>query len=211
MINGHQREALRTFVHAALNRGLDPAIEIPLDSIHWAPRNHARGPSPWCVLQVIGDEEQGCEPEVLHDKVANPTAPPAQVLRETIRQEHHVTLSITLRILQDDAAPSWVQDAAARLRRLTLQRYSDAVVLPIVAAGCPVLRCGPIRDLTTLARGSQWETMASVDLVLRCMWMVREGDEDVPGWIETVSGAGELSAPGDPGDPLAVPFDTREP
>jgi hypothetical protein len=210
MINGHQREALRAFVLAALNRGLVAADELEIGSIQWAPRDHPRGPSPWCSLQIIADEEQGLEPEVLHDSIPNPTPPPANVLRETIRQEHHVTLSVTLRILRDDAAPSWLQDAAARLRRLTLQRYSDAISVPLDEAGCPILRCGPVRDLTLLRRGSQFETTASVDLVLRCMWMVREGDEDYPGWIETTAGEGTLSAPGDPSDPLALPFDTSE-
>lgn len=206
MISDAQHRAIRAYVLACLNLDL-PAGMTALDAeqVQWELQDFPRGAGAWCSLQVVAAVPTGDVPERVHRSIPDPdNPPPATILERTIRQSFEVTVSVTLRSQRSDTAPSWGSDAGLRLRRVVLG-WGASVHRLLSAAGCPIRRAGGLRDLSTLQRGSQWESTAQVDLVLLVMAQVVER----PGWIESIAGTITLEAPEAPGGGVVVPY--REP
>lgn len=199
MISEAQRIAIRAYVLAACNLDL-PAAMTALDAeqVVWELQDFPRGPDAWVSLQVVAATPTG-NVERLERTVGTP---PDDVLEVTHREPYEVVVSVTVRHQRSDARPSWATDAGLRLRRVLLARGSE-LHDSLAAAGCPIRRVGGMRDLSTLNKGSQWESTAQVDLTLDVMAQIVTR----PGWAERFTGEVRMARPD--ADPLVIPFDTE--
>jgi hypothetical protein len=196
MISPPQRDALRTFVLAALaidDTGveldpLDPALPlVDEDAVRWAPDDGPRSPDgPRVVLDLVGAIERA--PTEDSDSQVDDGG---LVLETRYRDLLNVTIAIRCYSRRSSTDPSFDQDADQILRRIWSRVHSRSLSLPLQAAGLATTTRGAISSLPRLARGVQWETGASFDLGLRATSIVTER----PGWVERAGGQATYTPP----------------
>jgi hypothetical protein len=190
MITAAQRIAFRNFVAASLGDAPDGSGELEGIAVAWSGQDHPR-PDDSATIDLVAVEFVG-PPEDVYRAEGDPAA---VILARYTVTPIEVTASITVRMLRDDAAPTWGTDAGVALRRLVNRVESDDYVEDLTAAGIGIVRVGALRDLSSLARnaaGGQWQSVAVVDLVLSTSIVERT----TPEWIERIAGSIEITDAG---------------
>ena len=194
MISQQQAIALRARTLAAFavdSSSNEP--EVPAASVVWAPTDLPAKQPIGVRLQVVGMTATSLDAEVQH-------AAAAGGLRQTTRETLEVTLAITVHSRASSSRPHHHQSAAYLARRILLYFATPDCSSILARVGCPVLRRGPLRDLSSLLRGSQWASACEVQLVLA----VSALDVRQVGWIASVEGEGTVTDPA--GDSLVIPW-----
>lgn len=181
--------AFRDWVIACLNlddtgQAISPA---PFSSANvvWTPRDYPRAGNLYCMLREVSlvplgpPEEQA---ETLNAGEAN------EALRLHTRTFDEWTVSVQVVSKLDDQAPA-LDDAAGRILRRLSMRVLDDNTYAMRQTGLAWRRSGQITPLDRIARASQWETRAAIDLT----FVAGESILWEPGWIETVEATGTLA------------------
>jgi hypothetical protein len=196
-----QAAALRAFVIACLNLDdeSEPITPAPFDAsnVIWSDRDHPRPPR-YAMLREVAFVEQN--PEVMHETIN--AGEVDEDLLEWTRTIAEWTVSLQLCTKMTDSAPTLAENAGRLLRRVSMRVLSD-LADPMRAVGCAWRRSGQILPLPRIARDSQWESRAAIDLT----FCVGEAIVVRPGWIETASGTGTL----DPAATEAFEHDHEDP
>lgn len=191
MISQQQATALRLRTIAAFADQADPAV--PAASVVWAPTDLPAKLPVGVRLQLLGFATTGLEPEVQHRAAAGG-------LRQTTREVMEVTIAITVHSRPSSSRPHHHQAASYLARRVLLYLGTPEAAAVLARVGCPILRRGPLRDLSSLLRGSQWQSACEVQLVLA----VTPLDVRDVGWIESADGTGTVTD--DAGGTAVVPW-----
>lgn len=194
MLSQRQAVALRAvIVDAFATRGAgEPSI--PAAAVAWSEQDLPAEARVGITVQRLGFTPTSLDGERQHRANAAGDA----LVRST-REPGELSLSIVLRSRASSSAPHHHQDAGYLLGRVLLHLASEEATHPLELAGCPLLRRGTVRPLSSLLRGSQWTSAAALDVVLGLSRIdVRE-----VGWISSASGEGDVGS-----DPV-VAWDTR--
>ncbi len=179
MLNGEQHRVFRTWLIALLNAdrsdggidGTDPDVFTPIEPerVAWEQQDHPRRGGLWCTIVELASVPMGAAPE--RSLVPVPGAPPQQVI-ERSRRRYETTLRVTLRQQRSDADPRWTDSATLRLSRALLG-IGDDELDALLGQQLSIAATGPVVDLGALLSGQQWETGATVEIVVRG-WLQRE-------------------------------------
>lgn len=184
-----QTTAFVAWVLQCLNRDDESVAIAPAPfseaSIRWGASDHPRPASPFVLLAEVSNLELA-PPEKIRRTVDEGL--PTEELEEYTRQISEWTVRVMLGSKISDTSPDFGQAAARILRRLTM-RVEGEESNAMRALGLAWTRSSQIIDLTRLAKGSQWETRAAVDLT----FFAGEAIVDRPGWIESTEVTGTAS------------------
>lgn len=197
MISQQQAAAIHARTVAALAPVGPHDLPVAAASVVWDPSDlPARVPV--AVRLTVGDAvPQGLEPETLHRAAGGG-------LRRTIRQMYQVPLAVTIHARPSTTSPRFEHRASYMARRV-LRHYATSECGSIFdSVGVGILATSGPRDLSRLLRGSQWMTVARLELLLA----VCDLGIDQVGWIATASGSGTVTVPADAVLPV-IPWSTE--
>lgn len=184
-----QATAMRAWVIACLNLGDDGIALSPApfstSNVRWSHSDYPRAGDRYAMLREVSFVELG-PPEEQRQSIDVDLPGERLVVSQRSIAEWTVSVQVVARL--SDSDPVLADNAARLLRRVTMRVLSE-LTGPMRAIGCAWRRSGQILPLPRIARGSQWETRAAVDLT----FCVGEYIVDEPGWIDSVAGTGTLS------------------
>jgi len=184
VISQQQAAALYARTVAALAPVGPHDLPIAAASVVWDPSDlPARVPV--AARLSVGDAvPQGLDAETLHRAAGGG-------LERTIRRMFQLPFAITIHVRPSTTSPRFEHHASHMARRV-LRHYATSecgTILDSVGVGI-LAESGP-RDLSRLLRGSQWMTVARVELLLA----VCDLGIDSVGWIASASGDGTVTVP----------------
>lgn len=184
MISQQQAAALHARTVAAMAPAGPYDLAVASTSVVWDP-DDLPARVPVAVRLYVGDATpQGLEAETIH-------APVGGQLQRTIRRMFSVPLGITIHARPSTTSPRFEHRAAYMVRRLLRHFATSECAAIFDRVGLGILTDSGPRDLSRLLRGSQWTTVARVDLVLA----VADLGVDSVGWIATAAGEGTVTVP----------------
>lgn len=200
MISTRQARAIRDEILLALASPPAGVPVFPDAAVIWGPSDPPANASPWVLLTEIGGVAQGLDGEERH----RPDPEDASQLLSITRETFEVTVQITVHVRRSAVTPTHEQSASAVLRRVFPRLARAESGGRLAAAGIGIRRRGAIIPTTGLLRGAQWETAATLSLVL----VVAAIDTVAVQHIASAEGEGSILLPG-PGPATVVPWSTE--
>lgn len=157
MIHPDQKNALMAFVVAELL----PHGVVDAD-VNWANQDQPGGDKPWVILRSVSAVADGF-PDAVRQEEKSPPDPlnPAGLY---IAKHGEAVWEIQTGYIQGDA-PDPLLDAGYLMGLLETGLYDDQATFAMRETGLAPKRIDNIIDISAIARGSQWETRASMTVV----------------------------------------------
>jgi hypothetical protein len=184
-----QAEALRQWVLDAVNRGddweaLEPAPFTDA-AVYWGGRDH---PSASRYVQLAGISLTG--PPLTLEYASADVGEDTQTLVETRARWREWSVVVTVAAKPDRTASAATQlaDAASVHLGRIMGAWDGVAIAPLRAVGLAPRRLGDVVDDARLRGSSEWETRASVVLVLGAGWYAQRSVD----WVARATGDGDV-------------------
>ena len=157
MIHPSQRTALMTFVETEL-----ASHGVAADDVNWANQDFPVSSSPWVMLRSVSSETEGIPDEVRKEEESPPDPNNPAGLYTVAHKETEWEFQIGSP--QGDS-PDPLLDAGYLMDQLELALHDSQATYAMRKLGLSPKRVGTNLDISAVARGSQWESRASMSVV----------------------------------------------